>query len=144
MTVARCSDPYECSFKHYCETLDPAGPEHPIELLPDSAGKGLAKKLREANGYTAILDPRADELVGEQAELYRRIQAAHRTGQAILEPGSDVALNALPYLRYYFDFEEIDLPVPRWACVRTSRFLFNGPVILNVRPAYSSIKNFSI
>lgn len=118
VTGKQCSDPYECPFKEHCEGLDPSGPEHPIELLPDSAGKGLAKKLREAKGYTSILEPRPEELTGKQADLYRRIQAAHRTGEAILEPGSDTILNALPYPRYYFDFEGIDLPVPRWKGVR--------------------------
>ena len=117
-TGKQCSDPYECQFKSYCEKLDPPGPEHPIELLPDSAGKGLAKKLREANGYTSILEPKPDELTGKQAALYRRIQTAHRTGKAILEPESGAALMELPYPRYYFDFEGIDLPVPRWVGVR--------------------------
>jgi len=117
-TGKQCSDPSECPYKDYCEKLDPAGPEHPITLFPDSAGKGLAKKLREANGYTSILEPKPDELTGKQAALYRRIQTAHRTGKAILEPGSGAALGELPYPRYYFDFEGIDLPVPRWQGVR--------------------------
>ncbi|MGE4096580.1 MAG: DUF2779 domain-containing protein, partial [Candidatus Binatia bacterium] len=55
---------------------------------------------------------------GKQADLFRRIQSAHRTGKAILEPGSDALLKSLPYPRYYFDFEGIDLPVPRWKGVR--------------------------
>lgn len=118
ITGKQCSDPYDCPFKDYCENLDPPGPEHPIELLPDSAGKGLAKKLREANGYTSILEPKPNELTGKQATLYRRIQTAHRTGKAILEPESGATLRALPYPRYYFDFEGIDLPVPRWKGVR--------------------------
>lgn len=118
VTGKQCSKPYSCPFIGYCTQLDPPGPEHPIELLPDSAGKGLAKKLRETKGYTSILEPTPDELTGKQAELYRRIQAAHRTGEAILETGSDTILNELPYPRYFFDFEAIDLPVPRWIGVR--------------------------
>ena len=46
------------------------------------------------------------------------MQIAHRTGQPVLEPGSAAPLAGLPYPRYYFDFEGIDLPVPRWAGVR--------------------------
>jgi len=118
VTGKQCHDPYDCPFKKHCEELDPAGPEHPIELLPDSAGKGLAKKLREAKGYRSILEPRPEELTGKQADLYRRIQVAHRTGKPILETGSDTLLKALPYPRYYFDFEGIDFPVPRWKGVR--------------------------
>lgn len=118
VTGKHCSDPYECPFRGFCEERDPPGPEHPIELLPDKAGKDLAAKLREAKGYTSILDPKPSELIGKQADLYRRIQRAHRTGKAILELGSDRVLKALPYPRYYFDFESIDLPVPRWKGVR--------------------------
>lgn len=118
VTGKQCHDPYDCPFKGHCEKLDPPGPKHPIELLPDSAGKSLAKKLREAKGYTSILDPKPEELTGKQADLYRRIQAAHRAGKAVLETGSDTLLKALPYPRYYFDFEGIDLPVPRWKGVR--------------------------
>jgi CRISPR/Cas system-associated exonuclease Cas4 (RecB family) len=117
-TGKQCSDPYACPFRSYCEGLDPPHPEHPIELLPDAAGKSLARKLRESKGYTSILDPKPAELTGKQADLYRRIQTAHRTGKAVLEPGSGAPLIALPYPRYYFDFEGIDLPVPRWQGVR--------------------------
>lgn len=118
VTGKHCSDPYACPFQGHCQTLDPPSPAHPIELLPDVAGKGLAKKLRETKGYTSILDPQPGELTGKQADLFRRIQSAHRTGKAILEPGSDALLKSLPYPRYYFDFEGIDLPVPRWKGVR--------------------------
>jgi hypothetical protein len=34
----QCDKPYACSFHEFCEALEPAGPDHPIELLPDSAG----------------------------------------------------------------------------------------------------------
>ncbi len=118
VTGKQCTDPYPCPFKPYCEPLDPAGPKDPIELLPDLAGKNLAKKLRETKGYTSIIDPKPDELTGTQAELYRRIQEAHRTEATVLAEGSEKAMAAFPYPRYYFDFEAIDLPVPRWMGVR--------------------------
>jgi hypothetical protein len=117
-TGKHCSDPYPCSYAHHCSQLDPPGPEHPIELLPDSAGKGLARKLREGKGYTTLLEPKPDELVGKDAALYRRIQQAHRTGKAILERDAANIIDALPYPRFYFDFEGIDFPVPRWAGFR--------------------------
>jgi len=114
VTGKQCEDPYEYPFKGHCEKLDPPGPEHPIELLPGSAGKALAKKLRTEKAYSSLLAPKPNELIGKEADLYRRIQVAHRTGKAVLEPGSEGVLRALPYPRYYFDFEGIDLPVPRW------------------------------
>lgn len=55
ITGKQCSKPFECQFKGHCEKFDPLGPEHPIELLPDLAGKNLAKKLRETKGYSSIL-----------------------------------------------------------------------------------------
>jgi hypothetical protein len=118
VTGKQCSEPYECPFIGYCKTLDPPGPEHPIELLPDSAGKSLAKKLRKEKGYTSILEPKPEELTGTHADLYRRIQTAHSRGTAVRKPVSDTVLKVLPYPRYYFDFEGIDFPVPRWKGVR--------------------------
>lgn len=113
-----CREPYPCPFQAHCRTLEPPAPDHPIELLPDAAGKALARKLRESHGYTSLLEPRLEELTGAQAALYRRMQRAHRTGEAVLDPGSEAILAALPYPRYFFDFEGIDFPVPRWAGVR--------------------------
>jgi hypothetical protein len=118
VTGKQCTEPYACPFKAHCLTLDPPRPEHPIELLPDSAGKALAKKLRESKGYTSILQPQPAELAGKQAALYQRIQSAHRHEKPILEPGADRILQRLPYPRYFFDFEGIDLAVPRWTGVR--------------------------
>jgi hypothetical protein len=87
-------------------------------LLPDAAGKSLAKKLRESKGYVSILEPQAEELTGKNAVLYRRIQEAHRQGRPILASDGAVVVRQLPYPRYYFDFEGIDLPVPHWEGVR--------------------------
>ena len=117
-TGKHCSDPYECPFQDHCKKLDPAGPEHPIELLPDNAGKQLAKKLRDTKGYSSVLEPQPEELIGAQSGLYRRIQESHRTGRAILDVSVAEIVKAFPYPRYYFDFEGIDFPVPRWAGVR--------------------------
>ena len=116
-TGGHCAKPYDCPFHDHCKTLDAPGPDHPLTLLPGS-GKRLAKKLAEQRGYTSILDPQPSEFTGADAALYCRMQIAHRTGQPVLEPGSAAPFAALPYPRYYFDFEGIDLPVPRWAGVR--------------------------
>lgn len=113
-TGKHCAKPYSCCFAGHCEEHQPAGPEHPLELLPDAAGKALAKKLREGKGYTSLLEPAPEELTGAQAALYRRIQKAHITGTAVVEPGCPALFAELPFPRYYFDFEGIDLPVPRW------------------------------
>ena len=117
-TGKQCDKPYACPFFSHCSALDPQGPEHPIELLPGGAGKNLARKLRVAKGYVSLLEPAAEELTGDDASLYQRMQQAHRSGQPVLEANSHLALAGLPWPRYYLDFEGIDLPVPRWAGVR--------------------------
>jgi hypothetical protein len=117
-TGAQCSKPYDCPFYDHCKILDTPGPQHPLTLLPGVGGKSLARKLNQQRGYTSLLEPQHAELTGADAALYCRMQIAHRTGQPVLEPVSAAQLAALPYPRYYFDFEGIDLPVPRWAGVR--------------------------
>jgi hypothetical protein len=114
VTGRQCGEPYDCAFRKFCKERDPRSSPHPIELLPGIAGKALAKKLREAKGYTSILEPTNEELAGKQEALYRRMQNAHRTGQHVLEPGSAALINAWRYPRYFFDFEGIDFPVPQW------------------------------
>ena len=117
-TGNQCTKPYACPFHNHCTTLDTPGPEHPLTLLPGIGGKSLAKKLNEKHGYTALHEPQPSELTGADPAIFCRMQIAHRTGQSILEPGSATPFDALPYPRYYFDFEGIDLPVPRWIGVR--------------------------
>src|SRR5207244_8235080 len=50
LTGKQCSDPYDCPFVSFCKTQESPEPQHPIELLPDSAGKALARTLREGKG----------------------------------------------------------------------------------------------
>ena len=116
-TGPQCTKPYACPFHAHCKPLDPPGPEHPIELLPGLAGKNLAKKL-EAQGFDSLLGPTPEGFTGKDADLYRRMQTAHRTSVPVLEPNSADALAHLPYPRYFLDFEGIDLPVPHWVGVR--------------------------
>ena len=102
VTGKQCTDPYPCPFIEFCQPLDPPGPEHPIELLPGSAGKSLAKKLQATKGYSSILEPDPGELVGKQAELFRKIQHAHSTGEPVLSPSAKEVMANYPYPRYYF------------------------------------------
>ena len=116
-TGKHCENPHACPFIAHCKKLDSAPDAHPLELLPDSAGKNLAKKLR-SKGYTSLIEVPADELIGAASELYKRVQQAHTQGAAILESGAASMLAAAPYPRYFLDFEGINLPVPRWKGVR--------------------------
>lgn len=143
VTGKQCEEPYPCPYTGFCEPLDPPGPEHPIELLPGSAGKGLAKKLRAQRGYTSILEPRPEEFTGKATALYERMQRAHRIGTPVLEPDSGAVLAALPYPRYYFDFEGIDLAVPRWTGVRPYEHIpFQWSCHIEERPGHFSHAEF--
>lgn len=118
VTGKQCTKPQACPFVGFCEKLDPPKPDHPIELLPDSAGKKLAQKLKDTLGYVSILQPKKVEFTGSNAALYIRMQAAHKTGKPFLSKTSADGIVDLPYPRYYFDFEGIDLAVPIWEGVR--------------------------
>lgn len=117
-TGKQCKSPHGCPFFAYCQSLDPSRPAHPLELLPDAAGKALAAKLKCEKGYQSLLEPAAHEFTGANAPLYVRMQEAHRTGVPYLSEDSADALAPLPYPRHYFDFEGIDLAVPVWKGVR--------------------------
>jgi predicted RecB family nuclease len=118
VTGKQCDKPHSCQFLEFCEKLDPEKPEHPIELLPDSAGKKLAQKLKDTRGYVSLLEPKPVEFTGAGSQLYCRMQEAHRTGKPFLSKTSGDVINSLPYPRYYFDFEGIDLAMPIWEGVR--------------------------
>ncbi|MEQ8249552.1 MAG: DUF2779 domain-containing protein [Alphaproteobacteria bacterium] len=113
---SQCYAPHPCPFQDRCRELEPLAEDHPLELLPGS-GKALAKKLRE-QGYRSLLDPREDEFVGKDAALFKRMQVGHRDGRAVLEPDAAEIINRLPFPRYFFDFEGIDMPVPIWTGTR--------------------------
>lgn len=119
ITVGRqCKDPYACPYKDRCTAMEPDLPEHPLTLLPDAAGKLLANKLAD-EGFTSLTDVPEQRLYeSNRFELYNRIRLAHISGKPILEPAVRQIIKDLPYPRYYFDFEGIDLPVPRWNGVR--------------------------
>jgi len=117
-TGPQCKKPYACAFHDHCTTLDTPGPDHPLTLLPGIGGKSTAKKLNQQHGYTALHEPQPFEFTGDDSALFCRMQLAHRTGQPVLEPGSAKPFTALSYPRYYFDFEGIDLPLPKWVGVR--------------------------
>jgi hypothetical protein len=119
-TGPQCKKPHECPFKEKCVAMEPPAPAHPLTLLPDMAGKCLAKKLAAA-GHTSLLSPDSSLLVGGEpgrTALYQRIQSAHKTGKFVLRPEARSAIDGLGYPRTYFDFEGIDLAVPLWQGVR--------------------------
>lgn len=115
---SQCASPTPCPFKGHCKALQEQLNLPPaLTLLPDVSGKALAKRLRGL-GYTNLLEVPPHELVSasddKRSALYRRIQQAHASGQPVLDLAGLDAIRNIPYPRYWFDFEGIDLPLPIW------------------------------
>ena len=106
---AHCSKPYDCQFMKYCWPTDT---RHPISGL----GGGKAK-LGEyvALGYRDIRDLPAELITAETQQRIHRITCS---GVPELLDDARRTLGALPYPRFYLDFETIAPAVPFWAGTR--------------------------
>ncbi|MCJ7592227.1 MAG: DUF2779 domain-containing protein [Woeseiaceae bacterium] len=105
----QCSKPYECQFMSYCWPMDA---EYPVTGL----GGGKAKLAAWVNaGCRDIRDVSSEDI---DAELQQRIHRVTVSGEAEVIPGAREILEALPYPRYYLDFETIGPAVPIWAGTR--------------------------
>jgi hypothetical protein len=94
-----CNKPYDCTFAHHCW---PGDSKYPI------AGFVAA-------GYRDIRDVPVEEIT---AETQLRIHHVTCQGEPEVSAGAKRALSALPYPRYYLDFETIGPAVPFWAGTR--------------------------
>ena len=134
----QCTSPFTCDFIHYCSPPE-EGVEYPVEILPN--GKVIAAKLR-AEGYKDLRDVPAALLSNAK---HLKIHAATISGGVILESEAISQIQALPYPRYYLDFETIALPCrsglePDLIC----SCHFSGPVILSRPMAQFLIRSFWI
>ncbi len=109
MVGAQCNKPYECQFTGFCWPTDAA---YPIAGLGGSKAK-LGDYV--ALGYNDIRDVDAASIT---AETQRRIHRVTKSGTAEILDGARRALAALPYPRYYLDFETIAPAVPIWKDTR--------------------------
>lgn len=106
----QCNDPFECPFLPHCS---PPGPEYPVELLP-GAGPTLLAALH-AEGYDDVREIPPGRLASPLHEWVREVTAA---GVPDTRPGLRTTLRALPYPRYYVDFESCQFAVPVWQDTR--------------------------
>ncbi len=106
-TGKHCSEPYGCPFLDYCSAQEPQA-EYPLNMLP-YMGKLLPDLVAE--GYRDVRDIPPGRLANEKQERVRRIT---RSGKPELAPKAKAAMRALPYPRYYFDFETVGFAVPQW------------------------------
>jgi hypothetical protein len=106
---AHCRDPFECPFQGHCSA---GGPEFPVEILP-RGGKTVAA-LREA-GHRDLRDVPEGML---KSGNHLRVWRATKSGKPDVVKGEGAELAALPYPRFYVDFETAQMAVPVWAGTR--------------------------
>ena len=106
---AHCTSPFECPFLAHCSRGDP---EYPVALLP-RGGRIVEELLGEG-----IEDLRAIPAGRLQKELHERVRRATIEGKPYIDPELAHQLRALPYPRYYLDFETANLAVPIWKGTR--------------------------
>lgn len=106
---AQCGNPYECQFIGHCWPNDT---RYPIAGL--GGGKAKLGKL-VALGCRDILDVDENQLT---SETQQRIYRVTLKGEPEILDGAQQILAALPYPRYYLDFETIAPAVPIWKGTR--------------------------
>jgi hypothetical protein len=108
----QCNTPFECSFVGYCSPAVEDKAAFPPEVLP--YGGTLAATLR-AEGYADLRDVPFERM---ESWKHQRVWRATKSGEAELNPEAGKQIAALPYPRYYIDFETINPAVPVWAGTR--------------------------
>jgi hypothetical protein len=108
----QCKSPFECEFQDYCKSLAPNLPKYP---LSDLKLKKLDLKKLEDKGYTNLLEVPI-ELVEDpkKARLHRSILS----GENYVSENAKTEIDAIPYPRYYLDFETIAHGLPEWPGTR--------------------------
>jgi hypothetical protein len=106
---AHCSDPFDCPFEGHCSA---GGPAFPVEILP-RGGKTVVA-IREA-GHRDLRDVPEEML---KSANHLRVWRTTKSGQPDMVKGAGAELGALPYPRFYLDFETAQMAVPVWAGTR--------------------------
>jgi len=105
----QCTSPYECQFIQHCWPTDT---KYPITGLGGSKAK-LGEYV--ALGCRDILDVDENSIT---ADTQRRIYRVTCKGEPEVLDGARQEFEALPYPRYYLDFETIGPAVPIWPGTR--------------------------
>lgn len=108
---SQCNDPFECPFIAYCsrDIAAKKQPAFPLDIMYRMQ-VSIKAELRE-QGIEDALEVPSEYL----NKIQQWIQRVSQTGITELLPQAGQVLRALPYPRYYLDFETIALAVPRWA-----------------------------
>ena len=106
---AQCNKPYDCQFQSYCWPQDS---EYPIA--------GLGGSKTKLGDYVALgaRDIRDVNIENISTETQKRIHRVTCAGEPEILDGARRKFMALPYPRYYLDFETIGPAVPIWSGTR--------------------------
>ena len=104
---SQCNDPFDCPFADYCNR-GKVHPEYTLDIFPRMSEKRKQELLDM--GYEDALAVPEEYLTDTQ----KRVQSITRKETPELGPEAGKMLAALPYPRYYLDFETINFAVPRW------------------------------
>lgn len=108
----QCNTPFSCPFFGYCSPTVEDPDAYPPEVLPYRGA--LPAALRD-EGYTDLRDVPEDRLDNWK---HLRVWRATKSGVPELDPEAGKSIAALPFPRYYIDFETINPAVPMWAGTR--------------------------
>lgn len=108
----QCDQPFNCPFQAHCQPAISEATDYPVDILPRS--HRLVEELK-SEGY---VDLRKVPEARMENERQRIVWHATQSGQAIVSEEIRLLTRALPYPRYYLDFETIAFAVPRWAGTR--------------------------
>lgn len=111
-TGPHCKKPFDCPFISHCAGQEP--PISPFPLTRLYRGGKTAKTLI-AEGFTDLRDVPLERFSNAK---HRQIAECVRSGQPFIDAELPRLLGALPYPRYYLDFETIQFAVPRWLGTR--------------------------
>ncbi len=110
ITVGKhCHAPFECEFLAYCA---PDTAEYPVGLLPH--GARLAQRL-QSEGFADLRDVPIDRLSRDD---HQRIWRVTVRGTAEIDPAAAGKIAALPWPRWFLDFETVGPAVPLWKGTR--------------------------
>jgi hypothetical protein len=108
-----CTEPYSCPFIELCAD---GRPDYPVSLLPHGREQAAALLSAGYDDLCLVPDTVPDALAF--STLQRRVWQATRTGRAHYDAPAAAHLAALPFPRFYLDFETMQAAVPVWAGTR--------------------------
>lgn len=106
-----CQKPFACEFSQYCQSGADPGPEWPVTVLPNGAGKRWIEK-----GVEDLFDVDPGDLTNI---VQKRVHQSTVTGIPYHDPaGASVEVAKWKYPRTWLDFETIAFAIPRWLGTR--------------------------